>query len=116
MNTKYLFSKELIEKLKPIHNHLENASRFHYKRGSTQAENDLLTEVWYELTNEKLTGFTCGSCCLKNYSMVGRVYFESIEYWEAQNKITETKTEDICQETVEATSTPRQRKSKRVKQ
>lgn len=112
MNTKY-FTKEQLDKLKPLEKYLTSSFKYGYKRGTSTDENKILKDVWFELTQETLKNFNCGQCELTNYKTVGKVYFESIEYY----KNNETKSEDVCvQETQEVQNTPRQRRSKREKQ
>lgn len=106
MNTKY-FTKEQLDKLKPLEKYLTSSFKYGYKRGTSTDENKLLIDVWFDFTSETLKNFSCGTCNLNNYKTVGKVYFESIEYY----KNNETKSEEQCQEIPEATKgTYRKRK------
>lgn len=92
-----LFSKEQLEKLKPLETYFKTSVYQNFKRGTTKYENDLLTQVYAEATQKTLTGFNCGTCCLKNYQLVGKMYYASLEALEAS----EVKVVEVVEEAKE---------------
>lgn len=74
-----LLSKNQIERLKPLETYLRTSYYQNYKRATTKSENELLATVYFEATQKQLNGWSCGTCCLKNYQTAAKMYFDSID-------------------------------------
>lgn len=89
------FTKEQLKRLAVAEQNFYTAVKENYKRGTMQTINNLVADEYEKTTGEKLNrNWNCGACCLNNFKTVGRLYFESKEYWKEQEKnIVQTETE-----------------------
>ena len=82
MEDKKYFSKEQIETLKPAEIHFYSCVYEQWKRGTVSTMNDLVADTYEQTTGEQLPrNWNCASCSFNNYLKVGKLYYESIEYW-----------------------------------
>lgn len=79
---KNYFTKEQIEKLKSFEHHFYTAVYENYKRASAASDNDYVADLFEKTTGGKLNrNWSCGTCVLNAYKAVGKLYYESKEYW-----------------------------------
>lgn len=82
MKDKKYFSREQIETLKPAEIHFYSCVYEQWKRGTVSTMNDLVADTYEQTTGEQLPrNWNCASCSFNNYLKVGKLYYESIEYW-----------------------------------
>ena len=82
MEDKKYFSREQIEILKPAEIHFYSCVYEQWKRGTVSTMNDLVADTYEQTTGEQLPrNWNCASCSFNNYLKVGKLYYESIEYW-----------------------------------
>ena len=87
MKEKKYFTKEQIEKLSVAESYFSTAVYANYKRGTMMSLNELIADIYEKTTGEKVSrNWTCANCCLNNYKMIGKLYFESKEKLEAVGK------------------------------
>lgn len=86
MEKKY-FTKEQLKKLEVAEYHFATAVNSNYKRGTQRALNEMLADEYEKATGEKLNrNWSCANCCLNNFKVIGRLYFESKKYYEEQQE------------------------------
>jgi len=82
MDKKY-FTKEQLKKLEVAEYHFATAVNANYKRGTQRALNEMLADEYEKATGEKINrNWSCANCCLNNFKVIGRLYFESKKYYE----------------------------------
>ena len=82
------FTKEQINRLQEASHYFYTAVYENYKRGTMSPLNNLVAEVYTEATGEKLNpNWSCNSCCLNNFKTAGRLYFDSVKYWQDQEPV-----------------------------
>lgn len=120
------FTKEQIERLKEASIHFYTAVHENFKRGTMAPLNNLVADIYFEATGEKLNpNWSCNTCCLNNFKTAGRLYFDSIRYWQdqepaAKNETVETETEPALktnelEKTVANNNTPKPKSKGRPK-
>ena len=86
MEKKY-FTKEQLKKLEVAEYHFATAVNSNYKRGTMRQMNEMLADEYEKATGEKINrNWSCANCCLNNFKVIGRLYFESKKYYEEQEK------------------------------
>lgn len=86
MDKKY-FTKEQLKKLEVAEYHFATAVNSNYKRGTMRQMNEMLADEYEKATGEKLNrNWSCANCCLNNFKVIGRLYFESKKYYEEQEQ------------------------------
>lgn len=79
---KNYFTKQQIEQLKVFEHHFYTAVYENYKRASAASDNDYVADLFEKTTGGKLNrNWSCGTCVLNAYKIVGKLYYESKEYW-----------------------------------
>ena len=73
MENKKYFTKEQLKKLEVAEYHFATAVNANYKRGTQRALNEMLADEY-------------ANCCLNNFKVIGRLYFESKKYYEEQEQ------------------------------
>ena len=87
MEEKKYFTKEQLKKLEVAEYHFATAVNSNYKRGTQRALNEMLADEYEKATGEKLNrNWSCANCCLNNFKVIGRLYFESKKYYEEQEQ------------------------------
>lgn len=85
MDKKY-FTKEQLKALEVAEYHFATAVNANYKRGTQRALNEMLADEYEKATGEKINrNWSCANCCLNNFKVIGRLYFESKKYYEEQD-------------------------------
>lgn len=86
MDKKY-FTKEQLKKLEVAEYHFATAVNSNYKRGTMRQMNEMLADEYEKATGEKLNrNWSCANCCLNNFKVIGRLYFESKKYYEEEEQ------------------------------
>lgn len=86
MENKKYFTKEQLKKLEVAEYHFATAVNANYKRGTQRALNEMLADEYEKATGEKINrNWSCANCCLNNFKVIGRLYFESKKYYEEQD-------------------------------
>lgn len=87
MEEKKYFTKEQLKKLEVAEYHFATAVNANYKRGTQRALNEMLADEYEKATGEKINrNWSCANCCLNNFKVIGRLYFESKKYYEEQEQ------------------------------
>ena len=87
MENKKYFTKEQLKKLEVAEYHFATAVNANYKRGTQRALNEMLADEYEKATGEKINrNWSCANCCLNNFKVIGRLYFESKKYYEEQKQ------------------------------
>lgn len=85
MEEKKYFTKEQLKKLEVAEYHFATAVNSNYKRGTMRQMNEMLADEYEKATGEKLNrNWSCANCCLNNFKVIGRLYFESKKHYEEQ--------------------------------
>lgn len=81
----YLLTKEQLEIYKKAHNHFDTVINKQYKLATPQTLDNELADIYEEVTNEKLKrNWSCNRCCYNAYKKMGKLYYDSLDYYEAQ--------------------------------
>lgn len=108
------FNKKQLKTLQKQELNLKRAYKSNFKTHTMQWENDEVAKVYEEATGIKLKDWSCPSCCLNNYKKVGKLYFESVEYYANLPKPTKHPTEET--KNIESESNAKKPSSKGTKQ
>lgn len=63
---------------------LKTSYLYDYKRATSSKIDALLSEIYKKYTNEILGNWNCSRCSLNNYKKMGKLYFDSKEYYSKQ--------------------------------
>ena len=86
MEKKY-FTKEQLKKLEVAEYHFATAVNSNFKRGTMRQMNEMLADEYEKATGEKLNrNWSCANCCLNNFKVIGRLYFESKKHYEEEEQ------------------------------
>lgn len=81
------FTKDDINILMKYEYYFSTVIKYNYKRNTTRQINDEVADVYERTTNEKLSrNYSCSSCVFNIFKTVGKLYFDSIEYWKNEDK------------------------------
>lgn len=82
------FNKEQIKQLKDadVIRHFDTVLDSDYKRGTTDAQNQLVADLYDEVTGGKVSrSFGCKSCVFNLYRNAGTLYRQSLDFQKKEN-------------------------------
>ena len=85
--TKKYFTQEQLAALKPAEEYFNTVVNSHYKRASYKELNDLVADLYEEVTGEKLArNWSCGTCVITAFEKAGKLYYESLEHYRLRDE------------------------------
>lgn len=83
-----ILSNAQLKTFEVYHSALNNAYNFDVI-GRTEKITELeLSSIYFEVTGFQLLNWNCNSCRLNNWKKLGKLYFDSLKYYNKQNEKT----------------------------
>lgn len=82
---KYLNKKQILQ-LAPYENHFHTVIYAKYKRATTARVNDLIADIYEDVTGEVISRkWSCSQCVFNIFEKCGRLYYESVKILNEKN-------------------------------